>query len=180
MNCYLYGGVLFVSKKFLVAYYYATEEDFNKIESFRECSGDSEKVLICQYVRGWIGRNREYYEQLTRLDARLRGLSYQELGKLIASDEPLPSYKQDLSPEDVAIIERNPLRSVELPRNTVKRGLNYLTLGIQNFVFLKVAQAYDRDTAINFVSRIVKEHLSRNWEKLYASQVAAENFDNWN
>lgn len=29
------------------------------------------------------------------------------------------------------------------------------------------------------VPRIVKEHLDRNWEKLYASQVEAENFENW-
>jgi hypothetical protein len=43
--------------------------------------------------------------------------------------------------------------------------------------FLRVAILYDRDSSINFVSRIVREHLSRNWAKLYAPQVEAEDFE---
>jgi hypothetical protein len=45
--------------------------------------------------------------------------------------------------------------------------------------FLRVAILYDRDSSINFVSRIVREHLSRNWDKLYLPQVEAEDFENW-
>ncbi|WP_245912370.1 hypothetical protein [Brunnivagina elsteri] len=46
-------------------------------------------------------------------------------------------------------------------------------------VLLKIVVYYDRDGAIGFVSRIVKEHLDRNWDKLYAPQVEAENFETW-
>lgn len=163
-------------QKYLLAYYYATPQDIERIDAFRELSGDSEKNLITQYVRGWIGRNRDYYSQLARMDASARGMSFREWGETVVKEgiESLPPYKQEIKD-----IPPNPLRDIALPPSVERKPLNYISLGTQNLALLKVAIHYDRDNAIGFVSRIVKEHLDRNWEKLYAPQVEAENFENW-
>jgi len=50
---------------------------------------------------------------------------------------------------------------------------------MQNLVLFRVAIHYDRDNSIDVTSKIVKEHFNRNWDKLYLSQVKAENFENW-
>jgi hypothetical protein len=163
--------------KYQISYYYVTPENAERIESFRELSGDSEKTLISQYVRGWIGRNRDYYLQLVRIDASAREIPLSEWAETVARDgfEALPAYKHE-----VKNIPPNPLWDVTLPPDaSVRRQLNYITLGTQNLVLLKTGIYYDRDGAIGFISRIVKEHLDKNWEKLYASQVAAEDFRNW-
>lgn len=88
--------------------------------------------------------------------------------------EKLPPYKQDLNN-----IPPSPLRDIALSPSAERKALNYLSLGKQNLALLRVGVHYDRDNAIGFVSRIVKEHLDRNWETLYRSQVEAENFENW-
>ncbi|KYC34579.1 transposase [Scytonema hofmannii PCC 7110] len=163
--------------KYPLSYYYVSPKNAERIESFRELSGDSEKSLISQYVRGWIGRNRDYYLQLARIDAAAREISFRQWGETVFKDgiEALPDYKQE-----VTNLPPNPLWDVTLSSDaTVRRQLNYITLGTQNLVLLKVGIYYDRDGAIGFISRIVKEHLDRNWDKLYAPQVEAENFENW-
>jgi hypothetical protein len=165
-----------MARKFLLAYYYVSPHDAERIEAFRELSGDSEKNLITQYVRGWIGRNRDYYLDLARRDAIAREISFQQWGETVVleSIEHLAPYKQEIKD-----IPPNPLRDVVLPPDTIRKPLNYILLGTQNLALLKVGIHYDRDNAIGFVSRIVKEHLARNWDKLYASQVDAEDFSNW-
>lgn len=162
--------------RFVVTYYYVSPQDAKRIEEFRKLSGDSEKGLITQFVRGWLGRNREYYLDLARMDASFREISFKEWGKItvLKGIEDLPQYQQE-----VANIPPNPLREIELPPDLIRKGLNYIALGTQNVALLKVALHYDRDNAIGFISRIIKEHLARNWEKLYLPQVEAENFENW-
>lgn len=164
-----------VARKFLIAYYYVSPPDWERIEAFRTLSGDSEKNLITQYVRGWIGRNRDYYLDLARRDAVARGIPFQQWGETVveSSIDELPPYQQEIS------IAPNPLRDIALSPEPLRRPLNYILLGTQNLALLKIGIHHDRDNAIGFVSRIVKEHLDRNWDKLYASQVAAENFENW-
>jgi hypothetical protein len=165
-----------MAERFIISYYYASPQDFGRINAFRECSGDSEKALITQYVRGWIGRNRDYYLDLARKDAAAREISFPEWGEIVVAQgiEALPPYQQELSN-----IPPSPLRDVALTPSAERKTLNYISLGKQNLALLKVGVHYDRDNTIGFVSRIVKEHLDRNWEKLYASQVEAENFKNW-
>lgn len=166
------------SMKFSFPYYYVSPLDAERIDSFKRVSGDTDKALIGQYVRGWIGRNRSYYEQLARLDANARGMVYKEWARKVYYEgiDALPPMKSTL--EDVP---PSPLRHVILPNvnEMVRRQISYIWLGAQNLVFLKVGIHYDRDNAINFISRIVKEHLTRNWDALYASQVAAQDFENW-
>jgi hypothetical protein len=164
-----------VAQKFLIAYYYVSPNDWEKIEGFRALSGDSEKNLITQYVRGWIGRNRDYYLDLARRDGAARGISFRQWGEIVVQSgvDELPPYQKEIN------IPINPLRDVVLLPETIRRPLNYILLGTQNLALLKIAIHHDRDNAIGFVSRIVKEHLDRNWTKLYAPQVEAENFENW-
>jgi hypothetical protein len=165
-----------MAEKLVISYYYVSPQDSGRIEAFRECSGDSEKTLITQYVRGWIGRNRDYYLDLARKDAAAREISFQDWGEIVVKQgiEALPAYKQELNN-----IPPSPLREIVLAPSADRKALNYISLGKQNLALLRVGVHYDRDNAIGFVSRIVKEHLDRNWEKLYVSQVEAENFENW-
>jgi hypothetical protein len=165
-----------MAQKFLIAYYYVSPQDAERIEAFKTLSGDSEKNLITQYVRGWIGRNRDYYLKLARMDAEARGMSFRQWGEIVVGDgiEALPPYKLEIKN-----IPPNPLQNIVLSPDTIRKAINYITLGVQNLALLRVAIHYDRDNAIGFVSRIVKEQLDRNWDKLYAPQVEAENFENW-
>lgn len=165
-----------MARKFLLAYYYLSPHDAERMEAFKSLSGDSEKGLIAQYVRGWIGRKRDYYLDIARKDAIAREISFQQWGETVVEEgiENLPPYKQEIKD-----ISPNPLRDVALSPDVLRRPLNYISLGTQNLALLKVGIHYDRDNAIGFVSRIVKEHLDRNWDKLYAPQVDAEDFSNW-
>lgn len=165
-----------MAHKFLIAYYYVSPQDEERIEAFRTVAGDTEKSLVTQFVRGWISRNRDYYLQLARMDAEAREMSFRDWGESVLNlgVEGLPDYKHEIKD-----IPPNPLRDIVLPPSVGRRALNYISLGTQNLVLLRVGILYDRDNAIGFVSRIIKEHLDRNWEKLYQPQIDAENFENW-
>jgi hypothetical protein len=165
-----------MAERFILTYYYVSPQDSKRIEDFKNCSGDSEKTLVTQYVRGWLGRNRDYYLKLARMDADARGIAFRQWGETIVKEgiEALPHYKQEIKD-----IPPNPLRDIALSPDVIRKGINYIVLGTQNLALLRVGILYDRDSSINFVSRIVKEHLDRNWEKLYLPQVEAENFENW-
>lgn len=165
-----------MAERFTLTYYYVSPQDSKKIEDFKDCSGDSEKTLITQYVRGWLSKNRDYYLNLARMDAEVRGIPFRKWGETVVREgiEALPDYQQEIKD-----IPPNPLRDIALSPDAIRKGINYIALGSQNLALLRVGILYDRDNAIGFVSRIVKEHLARNWDKLYASQVEAENFENW-
>ncbi len=165
-----------MAARFTLTYYYVSPQDARRIEAFKACSGDSEKTLVTQYVRGWLGRNREYYLDLAHTDAAARDLSFRQWGETVIREgiEALPPYQHEIKDS-----RPNPLHAVVLSPDTIRQPINYITLGVQNLALLRIGIHYDRDNAIGFVSRIVKEHLDRNWETLYAAQVAAENFDNW-
>jgi hypothetical protein len=167
-----------MAHKYLLSYYYVSPQDAERIDTFREVSGDTEKTLVTQFTRGWIARNRDYYLKLARFDADKREISFREWAEIIVLQgvEALPPYRYELKD-----IPENPLKDVVLPPSSelIRRGINYITLGTQNLALLKVAIHYDRDNAVGFVSRIVKEHFDRNWDKLYLPQVEAENFENW-
>ncbi|BAY67095.1 hypothetical protein NIES22_72580 (plasmid) [Calothrix brevissima NIES-22] len=166
-----------MAQQYSLTYYYVTPEDDEKMSIFGEVSGDSLKTLVTQYVRGWIGRNREYYLNLAKLDAQARELSSQEWVEIMLSKgvEGLPDYKHSIETPD------NPLRDIVLPptANLVKRQLNYILLSEQNIALLRIGIFYDRDSAIGFVSRIVREQLQRNWDKLYLPQVEASKSKVW-
>lgn len=165
-----------MAEKFTLTYYYISPQDLKRIEDFKNCSGDSEKTLITQYVRGWLSKNRDYYLDLAQRDAEARGISFRQWGEttVLKGVEALPPYQKEI-PE----IPPNPLGHISLTPDAIRKGINYILLGKQNIALLRVAVLYDRDNSIGFVSRIIKEHLSRNWEKLYFPQVEAEIFENW-
>ncbi len=165
-----------MAERFTLTYYYVSPQDALRIEAFKNCVGDSEKTLVTQYVRGWLSRNRDYYLDLARLDAQARGLSFRAWGEIITAQgiETLAAYQQELKD-----IPPSPLRDIVMSPDAIRKPINYITLGLQNLALLRVAIHYDRDNAIGFVSRIIKEHLDRNWDKLYAPQIEADNFDNW-
>jgi hypothetical protein len=165
-----------MAEKFTLTYYYVSPQDAKRIEDFKDCSGDSEKTLVTQYVRGWLSKNRDYYLCLARMDAEARDIPFRKWGEIVVSEgiEALPEYKKEIKG-----IPPNPLRDVVVSPDSIRKGINYIALGKQNLALLRVGILYDRDNAIGFVSRIVKEHLARNWDKLYAPQVEAENFETW-
>lgn len=161
---------------YTLGYYYCSPDHSEKIEKFKAAIGDTETTLISQYVRGLIGRNRDVFLDMARADAKAREMSFKDWGKFVyeksMQDLPAPKHALKLLPF--------PLTNIQLPEDKVRRKLNYITLGAQNLVLFKLAIFYtDNDKGIGFVSKIVTDHLDRLWEPLYASQVAADNFDNW-
>lgn len=165
-----------VAKRYSIAYYYVSPEDLECIKAFLALSGDSEKSLITQFVRGWLSKNRDYYLDLASRDSEARQIPFSQWAETVYNEgfDALPNYKQSIGE-----IPPNPLRDVVLPVNVERRQISYITLGVQNYCLFLFAINFDREGAVRFVSRVVKEHLQRNWEKLYAPQVAAENFQNW-
>jgi len=165
-----------MSRRLTIPYYYVTPGDLEKLHSFKTVSGDKETTLVTQFVRGWISRNRDYYLNLARMDAEAREVSFSEWGQIVVEKggiEELPPPRREI------VVPPSPLRDIVLPENTGQQKLNYIFLGNQNVALVKVGVYYERVNLINFVSRIVREHMERNWEKLYLPQVEAEDFNNW-
>lgn len=165
--------------RFPMTYYYINPENHERLTAFREASGDSEKTLITQYVRGWLGRNRRYYTDLAKMDIGKREIDEDKWVQTIVEEgvEALPPHKQAISASD---IPTNPLAHIILPANNmVQRWLNYIELGKQNIALLRIAILYDGGSVTKFISRIVQEHIDRNWDNLYADQVAAEHSNDW-
>lgn len=158
---------LLLAHDFLISYYYLTPEDHERVQLFCKISGDKEAGLINQYVRGFIGRNRNYFLELARFDASSRGLSSQQWVDIILPDgmKEMPHYQGEIKAED---IPNNPLAHIAAPdEGKIKRTLNYITLAAQNIAFLQLGIHYDHDSIAGYISRIAREHIARNWDALY-------------
>lgn len=163
---------------YFLGYYYVSADHAKKIDDFKRTSADKETVLINQFVRGWLGKNRGFCLDLARFDAAAREMKFGEWAKFVheKSMRELPLPKQELK------LPLSPLAHINLPakEELVRRKVNNIVLGVQNLVLFKLIEYYFYGgKPIDFVSDIVTEHLDRLWEPLYASQVAADNFDNW-
>lgn len=167
-----------MAHKYSLAYYYASPQDTERIDAFKAVSGDSEKTLITQFVRGFIGIHRSAYLKLAKFDAKMREIPFREWAEIVVLQgiEALPPYRYELND-----MPENPLKDITLAPNSelVRRGINYIMLGTQNLALFKVAIHYDRDNAVGVTSKMVKNHFDRNWDRYYLSQVEAENFENW-
>lgn len=166
-------------RRLSLTYYFVSQQNDEKLNLFMAASGDSRKNLVQQYVRGWLSRNRETYMELARYDAQRRGLELPTWASMVAKEgmHVLPEPVKEI---DFAVT--NPLSNVVRPEpsnGAVKHTINYINLATQNLVLFKVANYYDQDSVIGFVSRIIQEHLDRNWGKLYQPQIDFENFENW-
>ncbi|MEA5554400.1 transposase [Anabaena cylindrica UHCC 0172] len=165
-----------MAQQYAITYYYVTPEDDEKMTTFGDVSGDSLKTLVTQYIRGWIGRNRDYYLDLAKRDAQARELSSEQWVEIMLNQgvEGLPDYQHPIEVPD------SPLKNIVLPTSgLLKHQLNYILLTEQNLALLRIGIFYDRDSAIGFVSRIIREQLQRNWEKLYLPQVEANQTKVW-
>jgi hypothetical protein len=60
-----------------------------------------------------------------------------------------------------------------------KQVINYIHLTKQNFILLKTAIYFDGSRIAQYLSKIIHEHLQRNWDALYAPQIEAENSNDW-
>lgn len=167
-----------MAHQFSLSYYYITEQDDKRLSLFSEASGDSRQTLITQYVRGWLGRNRSYYIGLAALDLAKRGIDAQKWVETVVNEgfDALPPYKVPIADGEVA---QNPLSHIVLPSNMVRRDINYIPLTKQNYVLLRTAIYFDTSKIAQYISKIIYEQLSRNWDELYATQVAAENNNDW-
>lgn len=131
-------------------------------------SGYTEIGLILQYVRGWISRNRKYCTDLAKFDASQRGLRLSEWGKIVIESGidglPALSNRPVYPPSD--------LPELGFPiKNEYRCKINKVILTTQNFVFLRLAIYYEKVETTIFISKVVKEHLDRNWDNLYEPQV---------
>ncbi len=163
--------------KYDLNYYYVSLDHAAKITKFQEVTGDSEVGLITQFVRGWIGRNRPYYTDLAKFDASCRGICLSEWGKIVVfegMDKLPPLINYQAFPNALLLPE------LDFPADSVsRRGLKIIKLSMQNVAFLKLAVYYERVEKAILVSKIIKEHLDRNWDTLYEPQVQAEDFTSW-
>ncbi|MBE9037661.1 transposase [aff. Roholtiella sp. LEGE 12411] len=164
--------------QFNLSYYYITPENSLKLDAFSEASGDSRQILIMQYVRGWLGRNRLYYAGLARLDLRKREINIDEWVEVVINQgfESLPDYKSSLVDSDVP---PNPLGHIVLPGGMDRQVINYIYLTKQNYILLRTAIYFDGSRIAQYLSKIIHEHLQRNWEPLYAPQMDAETSNDW-
>ncbi|MBW4689675.1 MAG: transposase [Komarekiella atlantica HA4396-MV6] len=164
--------------QFPLSYYYVTEQDDKRLEKFSEASGDSRQTLIMQYVRGWLGRHRLYYVALSRLDIAHRQINEDQWVETVVNQgfDALPEYKTPIVDGE---IPPNPLAHIVLPGNMVRRDINYIALTKQNYLLLRTAIYFDTSKIAQYISKIIYEQLARNWDNLYAAQVAAENSNDW-
>jgi hypothetical protein len=164
--------------KFNLSYYYITEENDSKLLQFSEASSDTRQTLIMQYVRGWIGRNRTYYTNLARLDCAKRKMNYTDWTKIVVDEgfSGLPSYQTSIAEGE---IPTNPLAHIVLPSEILNKSINYIFLSRQNYILLRTAIYYDGGKISAYISRIIQEHIQRNWDALYLPQIQAEHSDDW-
>jgi hypothetical protein len=164
--------------QFTLSRYYITPEHDAMLESFSKASGDSRQTLIMQYTRGWLGRNRPCYTQLAILDRTKRDISTDQWVEIVLSQgfKALPPYKDQILEHE---IPRNPLAHIVLPEKVIERNSNYFDLTKQNYLLIRTAIHFDDSSGTKFVSKIIHEHLQRNWEPLYAPQMDAETSNDW-
>ncbi|PHK43852.1 hypothetical protein VF13_24820, partial [Nostoc linckia z16] len=71
---------------------------------------DSRQTLVMQYVRGWLGRNRKYYEQLAKIDVAKREMDIDEWVNVVIND----GFAEVKEPTATLIHEEH--RAIELPQ----------------------------------------------------------------
>lgn len=125
-----------------------------------------------------VRRNRPYYETLARLDVAKREMDEDEWAEVIVGQgfDALPEYKNPIVDGEIS---PSPLGHIILPTKVDRRDINYIFLTKQNYILLRTAIYYDGSKIAQYLSRIIYEHLQRNWEPLYAAQVAAETSNDW-
>ena len=180
MISWIKGKNKIMPRRLSLTYYFVSQESDERLKLFSAVSGDSLKTLVQQYVRGWISRNRQTYMELANYDAKRREIPLSLWASVVAEEgvHALPPPNKKISFNVI-----NPLAHVmrpELSHGAVKHTLNYINLSTQNLILFKIANHYDQDSAIGFVSRIIQEHLDRNWDNLYQPQVDFENWESWN
>lgn len=162
--------------KYSIQYYYLPRDSYSLIEEFLKCSGDYEKRLITEYLCDWIDCNREYYLDLAKQDAQTRNISFSEWGEIVVDRgmKALPSYKQAL-----VELHNNPLLPVLLGRYRLQRFVSYITISKQNVALLKCAIHYDKDTKVNWISRVINKYIEDN-ALGYIAQIKADDLASWN
>ena len=153
-----------------------TSENLEKFERYRNAAGDDTVDVVSQFVRGWLTRYRKYYDDLVRLDASLRGISYREYGELLFNDAELPNY---LNGNGLTRDTDNPLFEIVLPQTSQTINVAKIPLNNHNNVLIRCACMYDGDSRRGWISRVVHSNLSRRWHERYKYQVEMEQFSNW-
>lgn len=130
----------------------------------------TEKAFISQVINEYFIREKVYYVEALRLDARARSICEQEYLKiLIEQDEKaLPRYTSDrpiFKPSPIAM-----LPDVEGNR----RITNYILLNRRNTCLLKIASIVERARMSQLVGRLMVDHLRQNWDTVYLPQFKFE------
>lgn len=162
--------------------YYICPQHEEWLQEFSAASGDARQTLINQFVRGWLKLNRPYFEDLARLDIVKRGMDtdegVNEWERIVITQgfDKLPPYVDEIVSGEIST---NPIAHIILPGEMIKKDINDLTLTKENLILLRTAIHYDGSKIIQYISKIVFEHLQRMWNKHYAPQIAAEKSNDW-
>lgn len=159
-----------MAAKFNLHYLYITDESSEKIQRILDLTGSTEKAFISQVINEYFIREKIYYVEALRLDARARSIREQEYLKiLIEQDEKaLPRYTSDrpiFKPSPIAM-----LPDVEGNR----RITNYILLNRRNTCLLKIASIVERARMSQLVGRLMVDHLRQNWDTVYLPQFKFE------
>jgi hypothetical protein len=165
--------------RFNLSRYYITEENDKRLLEFSKASGDTRQTLIMQFTRGWLGRHRDYFISLAKLDYSKRGMTHDGWALIVVDKgfDGLPDYKSII--EEGEMPSANSLPRVVLPTGMIEKSINYINLSRQNYILLRTAIYFDGGSIATYISKIIHEHLERNWHKLYVPQMEAENSNQW-
>lgn len=157
-------------ERFHISYVYINPETAERIRQVIDLTGDSEKGLIGQIVRGFFKREQQYYVAALRQDAAARGLDQQAYAAILVAGEEknLPSYQGERP-----IFSPSPIAHIPDVEGETK-GVNYLFLNKRNRCLLKVARIVDGGSMTQLVSRIIIDHFRVHWEKTYLPQLVFE------
>lgn len=166
--------------KFYVSRYYITSENHQRLLAFTNSCGDKRPTLIMQFIRGWLSLNREYYTRLAKADKEGRLLTSENwVGILLDEDfKVIDDVYPIVNPQEIT--EPDPMRNVFLPKvPQMTLACSVINLSRQNYLLLKTAIYYHGVSSSVFVSKIIHEHMQRNWARLYQPQIAADMYDTW-
>lgn len=164
-----------MSERISLTYYYVSPKNHVRIENIKRLTGGTEKGILTEFVREYILLRKEDLLKFAAEDAESKNISLGVWGKTIFEFGINGLPKSSKKPNKVY----DPLQNYSLIGSEIRRPINYITLGKLNAVLYKILMHINEVNSVELTTKIVIEHLDRNWESLYIPQLMAEKFENW-
>ena len=163
----LEDGGLEVSLKYL----YADDAYWEKYELACKHLMWLRTTLVSQLINSFIALHWEYYAECAELDAKARELSVQDF-----FDECC-NFEAELTPyiKERPTFKPSPLDSIIdfESSSAYRRRVRTIRIGRANGALLRMVSVVDRASLTVVVSRVLRWHFDRYWEKLYVPQIRA-------